>query len=48
MPSQNICYSHSSNFHLSGSTESVTKQPTQLIIAAYNCHTKYYDNKTGI
>ena len=26
------------NFHLSGSTTSVSKQPTQLIIAAHNCH----------
>ena len=32
--SQNFCYSHSLNFHISGSTESVSKQPTQLIIAA--------------
>ena len=30
-PAQNFCYSHSLNFHLSGSTESVGKQPTQLI-----------------
>ena len=33
-PSQNFCYSHSLNFHVSGSTEFVSKQPTQLIIAA--------------
>ena len=26
------------NFHLSGSTLSVSNQPTQLIIAAHNCH----------
>ena len=42
-PSQNFCYSHSLKFHLSGSTKSVSKQPTQLnvqlIIAAHNCHT---------
>ena len=31
-PSQNFCYSHSLNFHLFGSTESVSKQPTYLII----------------
>ena len=37
-PSQNFCYSHFLNFHVSGSTESVSKQPTQLIIAAHNCH----------
>ena len=30
--SQNFCYSHSLNFHLSGSTKSVSKQPTQLIV----------------
>ena len=37
-PSQNFCYSHSLNFHLSGSPGSVSKQPTQLIIAAHNGH----------
>ena len=26
------------NFHVFGSPESVSKQPTQLIIAAHNCH----------
>ena len=31
-PSQNFCYSHSLNFHVSGSTKSVSKQPTQLIV----------------
>jgi hypothetical protein len=31
-PSQNFCYSHSLNFHLSGSTKFVGKQPTQLIV----------------
>ena len=31
-PSQNFCYSHSLNFHLSGSTLSVSKIPTQLIV----------------
>ena len=36
--SQNFCYSHSLNFYLSNSTLSVSKQPTQLIIAAHNCH----------
>ena len=30
-PSQNFCYSHSLNFHVSGSPESISKQPTQLI-----------------
>ena len=29
---------HSLNFYLSGSTYFVSKQPTQLIIAAHNCH----------
>ena len=38
-PSQNFCYSHSPNFYVSGSPESVRGQPTQLIIAAHNCHT---------
>ena len=37
-PSQNFCYSHCLNFHVFGSPESVSKQPTQLIIAAHNCH----------
>ena len=32
-PSQNFCYFYSLNFHASGSTKSVGKQPTQLIIA---------------
>ena len=27
----NFCYSHSLDFHVSGSPESVSKQPTQLI-----------------
>ena len=31
-PSQNFCYPHSLNFHLSGSTLSVSKIPTQLIV----------------
>ena len=31
-------FSHSSNFYVSGSPESVSEQPTQLIIAAHNCH----------
>ena len=31
-PSQNFCYSHSLNLHVSGSPESVSKQPTQLIV----------------
>ena len=31
-PSQNLCYSHSLNFHVSGSPESGSKQPTQLIV----------------
>ena len=35
-PSQNFCYFHSLNFHVSASTEFVSKQPTQLI-AAHNC-----------
>ena len=30
-PSQKFCYSHSLNFHISGSTYSVSKQPTKLI-----------------
>ena len=33
-PSQNFLYSNSLNFHVSGSTESVSEQPTQLIIVA--------------
>ena len=33
-------YSHSLNIHLSGSTLSVSKQRTQLINAAQNCHTR--------
>ena len=43
-PSQNFCYPHSLNFHLSGSTLFVSKQQTQLInqlnsiLAAHNCH----------
>ena len=37
-PSQNFFYSHSLNFHLSGSPGSVSKQPTQLIVEAHNCH----------
>ena len=36
-PSQHFCYSHSLNFGESVSPESVSKQPTQLIIAAHNC-----------
>ena len=31
-PFQSFCYSHSLNFHVSGSPESVCKQPTQLIV----------------
>ena len=31
-PSQNFCYSHFLNFELSGSTLSVSKQPTQIIV----------------
>ena len=31
-PSQNVCYSHSFNFHVSSSSESVSKETTQLII----------------
>ena len=31
-PSQNFCYSHSLNFHVSDSPKSVSKQPTQLIV----------------
>ena len=31
-PSQNFCYSHSLSFHVSGSPEFVSKQPTQLIV----------------
>ena len=31
-------YSHSLNFHVSGSPEYVSKQPTQLIIAVHNRH----------
>ena len=30
--SKNLWYSHSLNFHVSGSTKSVCKQPTQLIV----------------
>ena len=37
-PSQNFCFFHSLNLHLTGRTESVSKQLTQLIIAAHNCH----------
>ena len=33
---------HSLNFHVSGSTKSVSKQPTQLIIAAHNCHIFFF------
>ena len=33
-----VTYSHSLNFHFSGNTLSVSKQPTQLIIVAHNCH----------
>ena len=29
---QNFCYSHSLNFHVSGSPKFVSKQPTQLIV----------------
>ena len=29
------------NFYVSGSTESVSKQPTQLIIVAHICHNKF-------
>ena len=31
-PSQNFYYSQSLNFHISGSPEYVSKQPTQLIV----------------
>ena len=31
-PPQNLCYSHSLIFHISGSLESVSKQPTRLIV----------------
>ena len=39
-PSQNFCYSHSFNSTVSGSSESVSKQPTQtwLIIVAHSYH----------
>ena len=39
--SQNFCHSHYLNFHISGSTEPVIKQPTQLIIAAEISHTSF-------
>jgi hypothetical protein len=39
-PSQHFCYSYSLNFHVPGSTESVCKQPTQLIVA-HDCHKSY-------
>ena len=42
-----FCYFHSLNFHLSGGTLSVSKQPTQLIIAAHNCHKNTDEHKSN-
>ena len=39
---------HSLNFHVSGCPESVSEQPTQLIIAAHNCHNVHFQYPPNI